>query len=1375
MPAGGDEDAGWATWPAAMPAAEPAAAAAAVDARAVSAAPPAVGTSPPRPPRLPAAVEHIAEGDLSTGTRTLLTVRAAGPPPDATCSPNTHGAPLPLPGLPPPPPPSRPDLPDCGPSATTTPDADADARADAVAGGAHAAIMTSETDFGDVQSRITLRASPAAARRFAPAALGYAAAAAAAATAAVARTARAASSPTAGAPPSASPGARGSPRGGPPPDSPDRSQADLSARGLAGSVLGLLNGDGARRTDAPRPPTSTSAAAGGAPAMATCASAGGRAREVGSDSRASAAPGCKTGDYPKQPTAPMPPQDFGYFWRWIFGICVVNFDLELGQAIEHTFPDDLGLSDAERRTIAFTAFPDSNSIGHTGDSVFDFRIKSSEAASKLYTPQSAHHQHHPPHPPSAGGPLERGASRDQLASTGPAAREPWEGRSAGSPRSPASATLTVTTPTFAAAVPLAYRGAAQATSTTAASATASAASTALTFSSLRTSRTTTTAATALPTPDGGEAKPRWFPYTQLALPAGCHVDSDGHLYAYVFFRQIQDPSNRRGFFQKSLVLLTPHPWPALFLELIYRFGVHYMHFYSNAPGIPAIRNGPDAATYFNQMFARLKDEVSSWPAPPSAASPHSSYASIPLALPFFHLKLHYSFPPHAHFPQSFDKPISFSAHSRPPSPGSQTATTATRLKPCCPARIFQLFQRCPEVLWTLWELVLLGEPVLVLADTPGGCSQVVHALVELVKPLPFGGDYRPYFTIQDADIKTLASRHRAPSAAVLLGVTNPVFSKLLEHWPHVLRVGRAFRSADGPGGMGGATSSAAGADAHATLAAQAGVSYSPKPPKKLGLASLLASPSSSAAVSSVASRLHGATGSYAHLGLAGIASADGGLAHLRTPRPLELVDGAAPGSDSPPRAMALPAPVPLPAPLPTPLATLLPAASTDAPPSAGGGYPSAPLSASSPPAALLSTPLPPMERTLSAGGTLRPVGAAAAASGGGGGGGAPSEERRAAWPELKYEALVGATGGVPAAGGVASFTASSGPSDPEPALLFRPFADATALTRGFEDSVVDTHVLTLTTKHKPFVSKDRKLLKEVIEASIRGKPTYTLNNALRRHFMELTDRFLQPLNRFLVEGITSRQPHADRLDELTRRPDIRPFRQDAFLQSIEGASQLPVLPVGYKRNGVALYKRFLKSPHFGAWLQHRTAEINRAWHHQYLDALGRADMAAWATAKAARGHHIELIDLMLRVRDDLQAYAPYFRVDPATGAVSSRHDDVATPTAPSFTATTAAAVVGEAAAVAGHDALAGGRGDAADAAVCPTDEATEADAASEAATTAASARTSVKSASAAAASVAMDAMGGCLPTVAQFRTLQAQYAVLRAALPPDLQPSNPHP
>ena len=47
----------------------------------------------------------------------------------------------------------------------------------------------------------------------------------------------------------------------------------------------------------------------------------------------------------------------------------------------------------------------------------------------------------------------------------------------------------------------------------------------------------------------------------------CKVDST-YFYGYVYFRQVKDRTARRGYFQKSLVLLTRLPFVRLFSHVV---------------------------------------------------------------------------------------------------------------------------------------------------------------------------------------------------------------------------------------------------------------------------------------------------------------------------------------------------------------------------------------------------------------------------------------------------------------------------------------------------------------------------------------------------------------------------------------------------------------------------------------------------------------------------------------------------------------------------------------------------------------------------------------------------------------------------------------
>jgi len=103
--------------------------------------------------------------------------------------------------------------------------------------------------------------------------------------------------------------------------------------------------------------------------------------------------------------------------------------------------------------------------------------------------------------------------------------------------------------------------------------------------------------------------------------------------------------------------------------------------------------------------------------------------------------------------------------------------------------IFEQFGPMLPTLWYLWELVFTGEPILVVGKTPALCSRAVLGLASLISPMEFGGDYRPYFTIYDSDFRYYSSlQDLGPNSlpACIIGVTNPLFLKVFERFPHVL-------------------------------------------------------------------------------------------------------------------------------------------------------------------------------------------------------------------------------------------------------------------------------------------------------------------------------------------------------------------------------------------------------------------------------------------------------------------------------------------------------------------------------------------------------------------------------------------------------------
>ncbi|KAJ2447642.1 hypothetical protein GGF42_005385, partial [Coemansia sp. RSA 2424] len=189
------------------------------------------------------------------------------------------------------------------------------------------------------------------------------------------------------------------------------------------------------------------------------------------------------------------------------------------------------------------------------------------------------------------------------------------------------------------------------------------------------------------------------------------------LYGHVFFRQKRDPLMRRGGFQRSTVIISHLPYHGLFSRMVYMLGPLYF----------------DLGTAILEAAAH---NVTSWPAP----RPGCAYE-----LPFLGTALSVELPESnasqlletSKFPlDRFD-------------PGEHILASVT-----CDG-LFRSFRDTLDDLWVCWELMILGEPLVVLADTPSRCSEAVVGLVDIIFPITYCGDYRPYFTIQDPDFRAI--------------------------------------------------------------------------------------------------------------------------------------------------------------------------------------------------------------------------------------------------------------------------------------------------------------------------------------------------------------------------------------------------------------------------------------------------------------------------------------------------------------------------------------------------------------------------------------------------------------------------------------------
>lgn len=311
------------------------------------------------------------------------------------------------------------------------------------------------------------------------------------------------------------------------------------------------------------------------------------------------------------------------FSDWLHCICVVTFDLELGQVMEKVYPSNVVFTDQEKSNICYLAFPDSNS-GCMGDTQFHVRLRARSGLTKQQ--------------------IEYNSDSSNLLSA-----------------------------------------------------------------------------------------------------------DVSHYWGFVYFRQVKDATLPRGYFQKSIILLTRLPFINLFYKVIKQIAPkHFEEFDSSLEAAcHDIDRWPPLEPGQNVLLPLLGTVFQTY-------IPNKSTGKIARSHIDTMRQIHSSNLPHV-------------------------------LASIEDINVFDVLSNIISHLHLLWELILTAEPLVVMASSPTECSAMVQALIYLIHPLPYAGEYRPYFTIHDSEFKEFTKKQYNPPN-VILGVTNPFFVKTLQHWPHTIRL-----------------------------------------------------------------------------------------------------------------------------------------------------------------------------------------------------------------------------------------------------------------------------------------------------------------------------------------------------------------------------------------------------------------------------------------------------------------------------------------------------------------------------------------------------------------------------------------------------------
>ncbi|KAK9243507.1 hypothetical protein V1506DRAFT_493649 [Lipomyces tetrasporus] len=248
---------------------------------------------------------------------------------------------------------------------------------------------------------------------------------------------------------------------------------------------------------------------------------------------------------------------------------------------------------------------------------------------------------------------------------------------------------------------------------------------------------------------------RFKPTSNLELPSSASspvlsqspFPNEGYLYGYVVFQQRKDTSRVRHYSQKSLALISPFEFPALF-ELVVRKAAKYCF-------------GPALVP----TLQTAAGHIACWPDPEAVmmkfnAAANGKRKGLDLAYLGDKIRVLVSSDPLLPLADFVGNDSDVYLFGKVGSWGT-------------------LVKELVDVaeLYTMYELVMLGQSVAVLANTPSLCSKLVSNVVDLIKPIPYTGLVRDYITMH-SDIESLNIISANPVPGVI-GFTNPFLAQMV--------------------------------------------------------------------------------------------------------------------------------------------------------------------------------------------------------------------------------------------------------------------------------------------------------------------------------------------------------------------------------------------------------------------------------------------------------------------------------------------------------------------------------------------------------------------------------------------------------------------
>lgn len=140
------------------------------------------------------------------------------------------------------------------------------------------------------------------------------------------------------------------------------------------------------------------------------------------------------------------------------------------------------------------------------------------------------------------------------------------------------------------------------------------------------------------------------------------------------------------------------------------------------------------------------------------------------------------------------------------------------------------------------------------------------------------------------------------------------------------------------------------------------------------------------------------------------------------------------------------------------------------------------------------------------------------------------------------------------------------------------------------------------------------------------RPSEVQSALIRRFFLQLTQSFLIPLERY----IATLMPLKKNVSPFKSTPNIQPFNQDDFFKLLQVSG--PSSTCGIKGDWEGLYRKFFRTANFATWYEARIEQVNKQLDQLHINIILESDLLTWVKCRS----EVEAVDMVLTLKDKIK-------------------------------------------------------------------------------------------------------------------------------------------